>query len=183
MLAVWDLKTRKQKLHAKMDTPGDALAISSDGKILAVGFNNGQLLALDAATYKPIVKRKDRSKAIQVIKFSPDNTICAVGAHDSLIITYDVTRKFKPLKKLKGHHSTITHLDFSMDSAHLMSNCTSYEILFFDATSGKQETGGASQHKDEPWDSWTCTLGWPVQGIFPPCADGSDINACCRSDD
>ena len=40
---------------------------------------------------------------------------------------------------------------------------------------------GASMHKNETWASWTCTLGWPVQGIFPPCADGSDINAVDRS--
>ena len=37
--------------------------------------------------------------------------------------------------------------------------------------------------KNETWATWSCTLGWPVQGIFPPCADGSDINACERSPD
>jgi len=26
-------------------------------------------------------------------------------------------------------------------------------------------------------------LGWPVQGIYPPAADGSDINACDRHPD
>lgn len=36
-------------------------------------------------------------------------------------------------------------------------------------------------HKNETWASWTCSLGWPVQGIFPPCADGTDINAVDRS--
>ena len=64
-----------------------------------------------------------------------------------------------------------------------MSNCTSYEILFFDVSTGKQITSGASMLKDENWDSWTCTLGWPVQGIFPPCSDGTDVNACARSPD
>ena len=37
--------------------------------------------------------------------------------------------------------------------------------------------------KDTDWDSWTCTLGWPVQGIWPPSADGTDINAVDRSHD
>ena len=37
--------------------------------------------------------------------------------------------------------------------------------------------------KDEPWASWTCSLGFTVMGIFPPAADGSDINAVCRSPD
>ena len=97
-----------------------------------------------------------------------------------MIFTYDAKNNFKPLRKLRGHHSTIADFDFSQDS-RLMSNCTSYEILFFDLASGKQMTGGASALKDEPWSSWTCTLGWSVQGIFPPCADGTDVNSCDRA--
>lgn len=37
----------------------------------------------------------------------------------------------------KGHHSTITHLDFSVWGDVLMSNCTSYEILFWDTSTCK----------------------------------------------
>jgi len=94
-----------------------------------------------------------------------------------------VTQNFKPTRRIKSHHSTITHIDFALDSSAIMSNCTSYEILFHDTTSGKQITGGASQFKNEPWSTWTCPLGWGVQGIWPPCADGSDINAIDRSPD
>ena len=35
--------------------------------------------------------------------------------------------------------------------------------------------------RDVQWATWTCTLGWPVQAIWPPGADGTDINAVCRS--
>ncbi len=42
-------------------------------------------------------------------------------------------------------------------------------------------THGASQNKDEKWASWTCVIGWPVQGIWPPCSDGSDINSVDRN--
>lgn len=31
------------------------------------------------------------------------------------------------------------------------------------------------------WSSWTLPLGWPVQGIWLPGMDGSDINAVDRS--
>jgi len=61
--------------------------------------------------------------------------------------------------------------------------CQAYEILYFDPISGKQNTYGASANKNEPWASWTLSLGWPVTGIWPPCADGSDINAVERSED
>ena len=64
-----------------------------------------------------------------------------------------------------------------------MTNSLSYENLFFDTTTGKQETRGGSILKDEKWASWSCTLGFPVMGIFPPAADGSDINAVARSPD
>jgi len=47
MLAVWDLKTRRQLKHCKLESDGDALGISHSGKTLVVGFNNGTLIALD----------------------------------------------------------------------------------------------------------------------------------------
>jgi WD40 repeat protein len=97
--------------------------------------------------------------------------------------TYDVRNKFAPKHKMKGNSGTISHLDFSMDGRYLMTNSNAYEILFYSTETGKQETRGASMLKDEQWASWTCILGFPVQGIFPPCADGSDINAVARSPD
>lgn len=100
-----------------------------------------------------------------------------------MIFVYDVKQNFKLLKKMKGHPSTITHIDFALDGRTIMSNCTSYNILFFDLMSGKHMPSGASAKRDETWETWTCTLGWPVQGIFPPCSDGTDINACDRAPD
>ena len=47
MLGVWDLKNRKQICYTKMDTGGDALAMSPDGSHLAVGFLNGRFMILD----------------------------------------------------------------------------------------------------------------------------------------
>lgn len=35
--------------------------------------------------------------------------------------------------------------------------------------------------KDVDWASWTCVLGWPVQGVWPAFADGTDMNAVDRS--
>ena len=89
---------------------------------------------------------------------------------------YDVDKNFKLKFEFKKHNSYITHLDFSKDSKFLQSNCGAYELLFSDTASGKQVTS-ASSLKDTQWASRTCTLGWPVQGIWPEAADGTDINA------
>lgn len=158
MLAVWDLKTRRQKKHCKLESGGDAIAFSNNGKYLVLGFLNGTMLVLDS-NFGAVTKRKDRGgKAIQVIKFSPNDEICAAGGHDSLIMTYDVTRNFKPMKKLKGNPTTIWGMDFSLDSQTLV--CDS--LMFYDTHTGKQNTRGASTFKNETWNTWTLRQGWPV---------------------
>jgi microtubule-associated protein-like 6 len=94
-------------------------------------------------------------------------------------MTYDVTRNFKPMKKLRGHDTTIWQMDFSLDSNTLVTDA----LLFFDVRSGKRNSRGASETKDEPWQTWTCRRGWLVNGIFPPCAQVNDVNGVDRSPD
>lgn len=82
MLAVWDLKTRRQKKHCKLESGGDAIAFSNAGKYLVLGFINGTMLVLDS-NFGAVTKRRDRAgKAIQCLKFSPNDEICAAGGHD-----------------------------------------------------------------------------------------------------
>lgn len=69
-----------------------------------------------------------------------------------------------------------------MDGQFLMTNSLSYEILFYDLNTGKQVTR-ASNFRDEKWATWSCILGFTVMGIFPPAADGSDVNMVARSPD
>jgi microtubule-associated protein-like 6 len=37
--------------------------------------------------------------------------------------------------------------------------------------------------KDEKWSTWTSIYGWSMQGVWPPCSNGEDINSCDRSKD
>lgn len=83
------------------------------------------------------------------------------------------------------HKKFITHLDFSMDSATLQSNCGGYELLFYNTVDGTQNPS-ASSVKNVDWASWTCPLGWPVQGVWADeteddAGSGSQINAVHRS--
>lgn len=114
------------------------------------------------------------------MKFSPDGNFLALGSHDAWINVYQIP-SFKLQCKMKKHSSGITHIDWSKDSRYIHSTCQAYELLFFDAMSGKQITGGATMFRDEDWATWTATLGWPVQGIWRTEMDGSDINMVDRS--
>ncbi len=53
--------------------------------------------------------------------------------------------------------------------------------MYYSAVYGQQNLGGASAFKDEMWATYTVPLGWPSQGIWPPRADGSDVNTVDRS--
>ena len=98
-----------------------------------------------------------------------------------MIFLYNVDKNFKPIRKLKGHSSTIWHIDFAEDGEILKSVCQAYEILFFSVREKRNIGSGASSFKDEMWVTNTARLGWHQQGIWPPFADGSDINSCDRS--
>lgn len=179
------------------------------GNILAVGFGGrvgkgrdagGGVVRLYSSEHSavdgsslPIIKlaeAKDAKEWISDIKFSADGRVMCVGAHDCKIYIYRVdvemtgssvkSAKLTLSKTFTKHNSVINHLDLSADGRFMQSNCSAYELLFADTMTGKQIVS-ASELKDVKWDSWTCTLGWPVQGIWAPGMDGSDINAVARS--
>lgn len=166
---------------------GRAVAISPDGTAIVLGFKDGTVREFTVEdngkdiTVSQTKVIKHAARWISDIKFSPDGTTVAVGSHDCTIYVYSHPEWKPRCKPMKKHSSYITHIDFSRDGNYLHSTCGAYELLFWDANSGKQMTSGASALKDEIWHTWTVTLGWPVQGIWPECADGTDINAVDRS--
>ena len=99
------------------------------------------------------------------MKFSPDGKYLAVSGHDNKIQMFSMPDCKKFGKPFGASTSFITHLDWSLDSKHLRTNDGSYELLYY-SVDGVQIKGGASQFKDEPWATNSCTLGWAVQGIW-----------------
>jgi len=68
-----------------------------------------------------------------------------------------------------------------LKTANIQAADGAYELLFFDAHTGHQETGGAHALRDEQWATWSSRIGWPVQGVYPAGVDGSHINGVDRS--
>ena len=143
-----------------------------DGEVLIFNF---ELLKSGYGKLSEFKKLKPHPKDwISDIKYSCNGTL-AVGAHDRSIYLYN-SKTYEYRAKCKGISSYVSHLDFSVDGQHLQSTDGSYELLFWDTKSGKQ-TKSAPSVANVCWDTFTCTLGWPVQGIWPPGSDGTDINA------
>ena len=122
---------------------------------------------------------KDRNHCINITKYSPDAQLLAVGSHDNYIDVY-TTADYRRKYSLRKHSSFITHMDWTADSKYLQSNCGGFELLYWDMTQGKQMPDGSSKLRDGDWATWTCTLGWPVQGIWRPTMNATDINSVDR---
>ncbi|KRX05725.1 WD40-repeat-containing domain [Pseudocohnilembus persalinus] len=162
---------------------GRAVAVSNDGETIVVGFKDGSVKIYDKdLNFKSY--HKFAKEAISDIKFSPNGDLIAFGSHDNAIYLYshpEMKAKCKPLRK---HSSYITHLDFSVSGKYLHSNCGAYELLYWDVgneKTGKQITNGATELRDEKWNTLTTPLSWGTQGIWPKYSDGSDINTVSRS--
>lgn len=199
-LRVWCLSKKAQLRSKKLDCMARACAIGDQFDVIAVGYGGrnahqsaasktsqaktGSVVLFRYSDLSKLFEDKPSKQPISEVKISPSGAILAVGSHDHHIYLYKLhdasCKKVTKTATFAKHQSYITHIDFSSDSKVLQSNCGAYELLFSDAANGRHITS-ASSTKDTAWSSWTCVLGWPVQGIWPPCSDGTDVNAVDRN--
>eukprot|EP01029_Cantina_marsupialis_P014635 TRINITY_DN32098_c0_g1_i4.p1 TRINITY_DN32098_c0_g1~~TRINITY_DN32098_c0_g1_i4.p1 ORF type:complete len:1031 (+),score=348.41 TRINITY_DN32098_c0_g1_i4:513-3605(+) len=176
---LWDTKSRKCIAAQFIGFEGRTSTASHDGETICVGSTEGQVLLLNASTLEITSQKQISRQWISDVRYSPDGSKIAIGSHDCMVYIADAST-LEVISKCKGHSSYITHVDFSSDGEYLQSTCGAYELLFWKTADGKQITR-ASSLRDVQWHTWTCTLGWPVQGIWQDRMDGTDINAVDRS--
>uniref|UniRef100_A0A8B9JDQ2 Echinoderm microtubule-associated protein-like 2 n=1 Tax=Astyanax mexicanus TaxID=7994 RepID=A0A8B9JDQ2_ASTMX len=182
---LWDTDSHQPLWSKTIEDPGRSVGFHPSGTVLAVGTMTARWLVLDTDTRDLISMHTDGNEIISVIKYSPDGAYLAVGSHDNFVYIYSVTengRKYSRVGKCTGHSSFVTHLDWSTNSQYIVTNSGDYEILYWEASSGKHVTS-ADVVRNLEWATSTCVLGFNVFGIWPDGADGTDINAVCRSND
>ncbi|KAM9469471.1 echinoderm microtubule-associated protein-like 2 isoform 2-T2 [Clarias gariepinus] len=180
---LWDVTSHRPLWSKTLEDPGRSAGFHPSGTVLAVGTMTGRWVVLDTETRDLISVHTDGNEIISTIKYSPDGAFLAVGSHDNFIYIYAVTengRKYSRVSKCTGHSSYVTHIDWSTNSQYIVTNSGDYEILYWEASSGKHITS-ADAVRNLEWATSTCVLGFSVFGIWPDGADGTDINAVCRS--
>nr|XP_020509148.1 echinoderm microtubule-associated protein-like 2 isoform X1 [Labrus bergylta] len=182
---LWDTNSHQPLWSKTIEDPGRSAGFHPSGAVLAVGTMTGRWLVLDTDTRDLVSMHTDGNEIISNVKYSPDGNFLAVASHDNFVYIYAVTengRKYSRVGKCTGHSSFVTHLDWSSDSQFLVTNSGDYEILFWEASSGKHVTNMDTVRNQE-WATSTCTLSFNTFGVWPDGADGTDINAVCRSHD
>jgi WD40 repeat protein len=163
-----------------------AIAYSKKNGHVAVSNNLGDVTILDYDTLSKKVCQLTKPKEwSEVMVYSPDETMLAIGGHDDTLYIYKIVDgDYKLVKACSEFSSAVTALDWSLDSQYLRSIDQAYAKLYHKAT-GEQVPSGESNfaHDEMMWASNTCKLGWSTQGVFLPGYDGTDINCVDVSPD
>lgn len=182
-LYLWDSQSRSVVWNKEMNDAIHSCCFHPRGGIIAVGTSVARWLVLDLATHEIISVHTDGNEQIECIQYSPDGSMLALGSRDNYIYIYQVSedgKKYTKVGRCSGHSSFITHIDWSEDGQYLASNSGDYELLYWTASSCKQQTNPAVT-RDLKWATQSCVLSFNSAGIWPEGADGTDINGCCKS--
>ncbi|XP_044291636.1 echinoderm microtubule-associated protein-like 1 isoform X2 [Varanus komodoensis] len=182
-ITLWDAISHRPIWNKTIEDPAQSSGFHPSGSVVAVGTLTGRWFVFDTETKDLVTVHTDGNEQLSTMRYSPDGNYLAIGSHDNCIYIYSVNdsgRKYSRIGKCSGHSSFITHLDWSANSQHLVSNSGDYEILYWVPSACKQVVS-VETTRDIEWVTYTCTLGFHVFGVWPEGSDGTDINAVCRS--
>ncbi|XP_062320153.1 echinoderm microtubule-associated protein-like 6 isoform X2 [Osmerus eperlanus] len=181
-IRIWDLADKKLLNKVSLGHPAKCATYSPDGEMVSVGMKNGEFIILLTNSLKMWGKKRDRSAAIQDIRFSPDKRLLAVGSVESTVDLYDLT--LGPSLNRVGYcmdiPSFVIQMDFSADSKFIEVSTGSYKRQVHEIPSGKIVTDQSVIDRIT-WATWTSILGDEVLGIWPRNADKADVNCACVS--
>uniref|UniRef100_A0A4W4FP77 HELP domain-containing protein n=1 Tax=Electrophorus electricus TaxID=8005 RepID=A0A4W4FP77_ELEEL len=181
-IRIWDLVDKKLLNRVSLGHPAKCASYSPDGEMVAVGMKNGEIVIFLTNSLKMWGKKRDRSSAIQDIRFSPDKLLLGVGSAESTVDLYDLTQgsSISRVSYCKDIPGFVIQMDFSADSKFIQVSTGSYKRQVLEVPSCKTITDQALIDRIT-WASWTSVLGDEVLGVWPRNADKADVNCACVS--
>ena len=171
----WSLTQLEQSLW-QLDGVPKATALSPDGKLLAVGMKDGNLLIFSLPDGEKLLDQKDAHEkdGIKRIAFNHDGTLLATAGLDGKAKLWQVQADGKQLTllhTLEGHTDVVHAVAFSPDNRQLVTAGYDGNIGLFDVATGKGRLFPA--HKDKvlsvafnPQDGRLLSAGTDGQLLF-----------------
>jgi WD40 repeat protein len=145
-ILVWNLDDPARAPTSLTDAgpafPVQSLALSRDGKSLAVGDDQGRVRLWEIGSARFIGEMKKRSRGrVYSLAFHPEGRLLASGDGDGIIRLWDVKSRKKAPKALLGHEDTITGLAFDPQGRMLASSSADRTVRLWDFKDRQQLPG------------------------------------------
>ncbi|KAI4463398.1 wd-40 repeat protein [Holotrichia oblita] len=183
IVQMWDSLSHNILWSKDIGEQAHSAAFSPDGSVIAVGCLTGRWMIFDTQTREILCKFMDGEGVVQVIQYSPDGNMVAIGSRDSNIYIYQITDggiRYSRIGRCSGHSSYITHIDWATDNQTIRSNSADNEVLYWNSVTCRPITQ-LNAVRDLEWASNTCTISFNTIGIWSETADGADVLTCSRS--
>uniref|UniRef100_A0A8C7YF04 EMAP like 2 n=1 Tax=Oryzias sinensis TaxID=183150 RepID=A0A8C7YF04_9TELE len=172
LVQLWDSNSHQPLWSKSIEDQARSVGFHPSGAVLAVGTMTGRWLVLDADTRDLVSVHTDGNEMISTIRYSPDGNFLAVGSHDNFVYIYAVSeggRKYSRVGKCSSIHR------------HKLRRLRDPVLYVLHSASNGKHVTNVDTVRNLEWATSTCTLSFNTLGIWPESADGTDINAACRS--
>ena len=188
-IGIWNVSTRVDE-HVLRDRDGKkhhptVVSWSNDGKYLASGFGDGDIVIWKVESEEKVFTLKGHSAGITSVVWSPDGNSLASSSYDKTVKLWDVVTG-NLTQELKGHKGFVQAVDWSPDGKRLVSGSNDGTVRFWTVETGTEELSIATHAKPggskSPFPSIVHSLSWSIDGstIAFGAADGTvrliDVN-------
>lgn len=121
-IKLWDIVSGKkipEDLRVDTADPASVVAFSPDGKLLVIGYEQGDLKILDSETKSELATLKGHERSLTNLAFSPDSKLLVSASEDKRIQLWDVITRIREASPLAGVTGPIKAATFSLDSGTL----------------------------------------------------------------
>ena len=173
-LLLWDVDSGRVLTECKLPQNVTYACYHKDGNKVAVCMAAGGGIVVAQTPHPKMVMTSYKfcelvKSELAFAKYSPDADMLVVGFRSKIEI-YNADALKSKIGSLVGHEGNVTNVDWSTDGRYLVSISDTYEVKFWDRFTGRPILGSAVANFSNPqnevsWATWTCNLGWAVQGI------------------
>lgn len=161
---LWDLRSGSSRTIAADDAPDSAsVDISPDGRLLAIGNWNEQIVLWDLVSER-IVQKIPHRRA-HLVRFSPDGRALATtsNANDFAIYLWDLASGAQ-IDRLAGHTKAIHCLQFQQDGKKLVSGSEDHSLRVWDLQKKHQPMHWSHGNGEVPSMAVSADRGWLAYG-------------------
>jgi WD40 repeat protein len=134
-ITFWNTANGEALKYVPSDNPIRSMATSRDGRYLASGKYNGEVIVVDRVTGRQVLRGKHES-IVNAVAFSPDSNLLASGSNDNTARIWSLA-KARELQKLQHGFGAIS-VEFSPDGKQLATGGWEGLARVWDVASSRQ---------------------------------------------